>query len=52
MTYKLATRRFAYDALEQHVDAETMELHHATQLQLHVDNVNKVIASSPERPRV
>jgi superoxide dismutase len=27
MAYKLPPLRFAYDALEPHIDAETMELH-------------------------
>ncbi len=28
MAYKVPPLRFAYDALEPHIDAETMELHH------------------------
>jgi superoxide dismutase, Fe-Mn family len=28
MAYKVAPLGFAYDALEPHIDAETMELHH------------------------
>jgi Fe-Mn family superoxide dismutase len=47
MAYKLPALRFAYDALEPHIDAETMELHHDKHHQLYVDNVNKAIEPHP-----
>jgi Fe-Mn family superoxide dismutase len=47
MAYKLPALRFAYDALEPHIDAETMELHHDKHHQLYVDNVNKAIEPYP-----
>ncbi len=48
MAYKLPPLRFAYDALEPYIDAETMELHHDTHHQTYVDNLNKTIAPYPE----
>jgi Fe-Mn family superoxide dismutase len=47
MAYKLPALRFAYDALEPHIDAETMELHHDKHHQLYVDNVNKLLEPYP-----
>jgi superoxide dismutase, Fe-Mn family len=39
--------RFAYDALEPYIDAETMELHHDKHHQTYVDNLNKAIEPYP-----
>jgi len=47
MAYKVPPLRFAYDALEPYVDAETMELHHDTHHQTYVDNLNKAIEPYP-----
>ena len=47
MTYKVPPLRFAYDALEPYIDAETMELHHDRHHQTYVDNVNKAIEPYP-----
>jgi Fe-Mn family superoxide dismutase len=47
MAYKLPPLRFAYDALEPYVDAETMELHHDKHHQAYVDNLNKAIEPYP-----
>jgi Fe-Mn family superoxide dismutase len=47
MSYKLPPLRFAYDALEPHIDAETMELHHDKHHQAYVDNLNKAIEPYP-----
>ena len=48
MAYKLPPLRFGYDALEPHIDAETMELHHDKHHQAYVDNLNKALESHPE----
>lgn len=40
MTYSLPTLPYAYDALEPHVDASTMEIHHTKHHQAYVDKVN------------
>jgi superoxide dismutase, Fe-Mn family len=47
MAYKLLPLRFAYDALDPYVDAETMELHHDKHHQTYVDNLNKAIEPYP-----
>ena len=48
MAYKLPPLRFAYDALEPYIDAETMELHHDKHHQTYVDGLNKVIEPYPQ----
>jgi Fe-Mn family superoxide dismutase len=47
MAHKLPPLRFAYDALEPYIDAETMELHHARHHQTYVDGLNKAIEPYP-----
>jgi superoxide dismutase, Fe-Mn family len=39
---------YAYDALEPHIDAKTMEIHHTKHHQGYVDNLNKQIEKYPE----
>jgi Fe-Mn family superoxide dismutase len=39
---------FAYDALEPHIDARTMEIHHTKHHQGYVNNSNKALASYPD----
>jgi Fe-Mn family superoxide dismutase len=48
MAYKLTPLRFAYDALEPYIDAETMELHHDRHHHTYVDSLNKVIEPYPQ----
>jgi Fe-Mn family superoxide dismutase len=39
---------YAFDALEPHIDARTMEIHHDRHHKTYVDNLNKAIATHPE----
>jgi Fe-Mn family superoxide dismutase len=38
---------FAYDALEPHIDARTMEIHHSKHHQAYITNANKALAGEP-----
>jgi Fe-Mn family superoxide dismutase len=44
--YELPPLPYAYDALEPHIDEETMRLHHDKHHQTYVDNLNKAIAGT------
>ena len=48
MAYKIPPLRFAYDALEPYIDAETMELHHDQHHQTYVDNLNQALEPYPD----
>jgi superoxide dismutase, Fe-Mn family len=48
MAHKLLPLRFGYDALEPHIDAETMELHHDKHHKAYVDNLNKALEPYPQ----
>jgi len=37
---------YAYDALNEHIDAETMTIHHTKHHQAYVDNLNKAVAGT------
>jgi len=43
MTYTLPTLPYAYDALEPHFDAMTMEIHHSKHHQTYVNNTNALL---------
>lgn len=48
MTYKLPDLPYSYDALEPHIDEETMRLHHTKHHQAYVNNLNAAIDKHPE----
>lgn len=46
MAFELPALPYATDALEPHIDKETMEIHHGRHHQAYVDNLNKAIAGT------
>jgi Fe-Mn family superoxide dismutase len=48
MAYTLPDLGYAYAALEPHIDARTMEIHHTKHHAAYVNNVNNAIAGKPE----
>src|ERR1017187_7273474 len=46
MDYTLPDLPYAFDALEPHIDAQTMEIHHDKHHAAYVNNVNAALASS------
>ncbi len=47
MPFTLPTLPYAYDALEPHFDAKTMEIHHTKHHQTYVDKLNAAVAGTP-----
>ncbi len=45
--HELPKLPYAFDALEPHLDARTMEIHHGKHHQAYVDNLNKALANEP-----
>ena len=43
MAYTLPDLSYAYDALEPHIDARTMEIHHSKHHNAYITNVNKAL---------
>lgn len=48
MSHTLPALPYAYDALEPHIDALTMEIHHSRHHQSYVTNLNAALADLPE----
>lgn len=46
MAFELPKLTYSYDALEPHIDARTMEIHHSKHHQAYVTNVNNALAGS------
>src|SRR5690242_730401 len=47
MPFTLPALPYAYNALEPHIDARTMEIHHTKHHQAYINNVNGAIAGTP-----
>jgi superoxide dismutase, Fe-Mn family len=47
MAFTLPALPYAHEALEPHIDALTMQIHHGKHHQAYVDNLNKAIAGTP-----
>jgi len=45
-SFTLPALPYAFDALEPHIDAQTMQIHHDKHHQAYVDNLNKALAGS------
>lgn len=48
MTFQLPDLPYAHDALEPHIDAATMQIHHGKHHQTYVNNLNAAIEKAPE----
>ncbi|MDB5231840.1 MAG: superoxide dismutase [Chitinophagaceae bacterium] len=46
MAFTLPALPYAFDALEPHIDAQTMQIHHDKHHQAYVDNLNKALAGT------
>jgi Fe-Mn family superoxide dismutase len=47
MAFELPSLAYAYDALEPHIDARTMEIHHSKHHNGYTTNLNNAIADTP-----
>ncbi|KAB0669192.1 superoxide dismutase [Aeromonas veronii] len=48
MSHTLPALNYAYDALEPHLDALTMEIHHSRHHQTYINNLNAALETAPE----
>ncbi|MGL6365749.1 MULTISPECIES: superoxide dismutase [Aeromonas] len=48
MRHTLPALNYAYDALEPHIDALTMEIHHSRHHQTYINNLNAALETAPE----
>jgi Fe-Mn family superoxide dismutase len=47
MAFTLPKLPYAYDAMEPHIDAQTMEIHHSKHHQAYITNLNKAVEGTP-----
>lgn len=47
MPHSLPALPYAYDALEPHLDAQTMEIHHSKHHQSYINNLNAALEGTP-----
>lgn len=47
MSFELKPLPYAFDALEPHIDAKTMEIHHGKHHQAYINNLNAALAKEP-----
>src|SRR3989338_5576761 len=52
MKYELPKMPYAYDALEPHIDAKTMEIHHTKHHQAYIDKLNDALSKHPELDKI
>jgi len=48
MAHELPQLPYAFDALEPHIDAQTMQIHHGKHHQTYVTNLNNALANHPD----
>lgn len=48
MKFSLPTLPYAYNALEPHIDAKTMEIHHTKHHQAYIDKLNAALEKHPD----
>src|SRR5438552_3705730 len=48
MPFEVPKLAYAFDALEPHIDAKTMEIHHDKHHATYVTNLNKAVADAPD----
>ncbi|MEO6223851.1 MAG: superoxide dismutase, partial [Vicinamibacterales bacterium] len=48
MAHELAPLPYAFDALEPHIDAQTMQIHHGKHHAAYVNNLNAALEKHPE----
>lgn len=51
MSHTLPPLHYAFDALEPHIDAATMQIHHDKHHQAYVDNLNKALAGTGDEDK-
>jgi len=48
MAFELPSLPYAFDALEPHIDARTMEIHHTKHHNAYVTKLNDAVAGTPQ----